>query len=416
MKGFSDEARAEWRAHWPVVIGTGLGMATCYALFSYVSSLFVRPLEAEFGWTRGEQANWNYASLVAACLAPVIGAYIDKIGVRRILLPAICIVGLVYIALANMTGSLAQFYMIKTVLALVGIATTGLAFTRAVTSWFSVSRGLALAVSRLGLAIGGATAPPIVYLMIEKYGSTGGFYTLAAFALFISFPLSWFLVSDKRNPAPGAHNTSNHVAGWQLWPTLLRNRRVLTLCVAAGLTYGPAVGLLSQLQPLLIAKQIDPSAGSKLVSLLAISTFVGVAVTGMLIDRVWAPLLGFLFTIGPVIGCFVLMSIADPGIYIAGAAVILIGLAQGAEIDLAGYMIARYFGMRSFAAIYGLTVLAIGTSSSIGAILIGHLYDRTGSYDMALAGAGIGFLIAALAYPFMGRYPDNPDEALTRKT
>lgn len=408
MELLTNEARAEWRAHWRVVAGTGIGMASCYAVFSFVASLFVQPLQDEFGWTRGQQALSHNANLVAAFLAPFIGAYIDRVGVRKVLLPAILLVVLCYVVLANLTASLVHFYVAMSALVLIGIATTGLSFTRAVTSWFDKSRGLALAVSRAGLTIAGALLPILLYAAIERHGSSGGFYVLAAVALFISFPVTWALVHDRR-PGAGEVVRSKAVAGWRLWPRLLRDRRILLLCLAAGFTYGPAVGLLSQLQPLLVSKALEPKMAAGLVSLLAVSTFAGTAVTGLLIDRVWAPALGFLFTIGPVVGCAVLYALDAPGVPLAAICIVLIGLAQGAEIDLAGFIIARYFGMRAFAAIYGLTVLAIGSCAAVGAILVGLVHDWFGSYDIALLSAGGCFLVAALAYPFLGRYPDRPD-------
>ena len=405
-------AQQEWRQHWKVVLGCGLGMAACYSSFSYVASLFVQPLEQAFGWTRGQQALSHNANLVAALLAPFIGALIDRRGVRRILLPSIVAIGIIYVLLANLAPAIWTFYAAMAGLGIIGIATTGLAYTRAVTSWFDRSRGLALAASRVGLALAGAALPVAVFAAIQRYGFSGGYLVMAATALLIGLPVSWAWVFD-RQPEDLALPVSapKADAGWRLWPRLLRNPRILLLCLASGLTYGPAVGLLSQMQPLLVSKGIEPAAAAGLLSLLALSVFAGTIVTGVLLDRVWAPLLGFLFTLGPVVGCAMLYFLPHPGTAIAAAAVILIGLAQGAEIDLIGYTVARYFGMGAFAAIYGLMVAAIGICSALGAIMIGQVYDRYGSYNAALAAAAVCFFIAAIAYPLMGKYPATPGEA-----
>lgn len=410
MAYLNSAAREEWRSHWRVVVGSGLGMASCYSAFALVASLFVQPLQDQFGWTRGEQALSHNANLVAAFIAPFIGAAVDRYGVRRILLPAIVALGLLYAALANLTSSIVHYYVLVSGAVLIGMATTGVAYTRAVTSWFAHSRGLALALSRMGLALSGIVLPIAVFAAIQRHGAAGGYYVLAATALLIGLPVSFALVRDRRpdtavRPAAGAPPT----AGWRIWPALLRNRRVLLMCLAAGLTYGPAVGLLSQIQPLLVAKAVSPAAAAGLISLLGISTFLGTAITGLIVDRVWAPLLGFLFTIGPVIGCALLLFVPAPGAMLAAVSLVLVGLAQGAEIDLIGYMIARYFGMRQFAAIYGLTVAATGSCSALGAILIGQVYDRFGSYDPALWAAGLCFLVASFTYLLLGRYP--PAEA-----
>ncbi|MEA1652874.1 MFS transporter [Nitrospirillum sp. BR 11164] len=404
MEYLTPAARQEWRDHWRVVVGAGIGMACGYSAFPFVASLFVQPLEQAFGWTRGQQALSHNANLVAALLAPAIGTLVDAHGVRRVLLPAIGVVGLFYAVLANLTPSITHYYIAMSLLVLTGMATTGLSYTRAVTSWFRQSRGLALAVSRLGLAVAGAVLPMAVYGAIHRWGYTGGFYTLGAVILLLGWPVSWALVSDRRTAVEERREAAG-ATGWRMWPSLLRNRRILLICLAAGLTYGPAVGLLTQMQPLLISKGVEPATAASLLSLLAVSTFLGTLITGAIVDRVWAPILGFLFTMGPVAGCAVLMSLAAPGAGVAAIAVVLIGLAQGAEIDLIGYMIARYFGMQAFSAIYGLTVLATGVCSAAGAMLIGQLYDRLGGYNPALGAAAACFLVASFTYLLLGRYP-----------
>jgi predicted MFS family arabinose efflux permease len=86
-------------------------------------------------------------------------------------------------------------------------------------------------------------------------------------------------------------------------------------------------------------------------------------------------------------------------------AILLVGLGQGAEIDIVAYMIARYFGLRSYATIYGITVLGISLGAAAGATLIGKAYDHFGSYNPSLIAASTSFALAAFCYLAMGRYP-----------
>ena len=156
-------------------------------------------MQDEFGWTRGQQAWYHNASIVAALLAPFIGAFVDRVGVRRVLLPAIVLLSVCYVALANLTPSILHYYVAMAGLVLVGMATTGVSFTRAVTSWFDQSRGLALAVSRFGLTIAGASLPIVVNSAIQSYGYAGGYYAMAAVALLIG--LAVHLDSRRRSAA-----------------------------------------------------------------------------------------------------------------------------------------------------------------------------------------------------------------------
>jgi len=87
-------------------------------------------------------------------------------------------------------------------------------------------------------------------------------------------------------------------------------------------------------------------------------------------------------------------------------AVLMIGLGQGAEIDIVAFMIARYFGLRSYATIYSLSTLGIALGVAMGASLIGMAYDHFGGYDIALMACSGSFFLAALFYLMMGRYPE----------
>ena len=126
--------------------------------------------------------------------------------------------------------------------------------------------------------------------------------------------------------------------------------------------------------------------------------------SGLLVDRFWAPAVAFVLNIAPAIGCLLLLQHDVPPALFYGA-VLMIGLGQGAEIDIVAFMIARYFGLRSYATIYSLSTLGIALGVALGASLIGRAYDRFGNYDVALVAASGSFFVAALFYLAMGRYP-----------
>jgi hypothetical protein len=92
-------------------------------------------------------------------------------------------------------------------------------------------------------------------------------------------------------------------------------------------------------------------------------------------------------------------------VQIATVAVILIGLAAGAEIDLAGYLTARYFGMKSYSLIFALIALVCGLFTAAGGYAFGRLYDFFGGYREALTAAAILYVLSAVSYLLLGPYP-----------
>ena len=399
-------AAAEWRAHWRVVAGAGLGVATGYGLFPFVASQFVQPLEATFGWPRAAQALTQTAAIGGAFLAPAVGRAVDAVGVRPIALVGMPLLAIVYGLLATMHGSIAVFYGLMGAAILTGLGTTGIVYIRAVTTCFYVSLGRALAVTRSGVALTAAVVPILIFDAIHRFGWRAGYALLAAITLAGLLPC-WLWVREPSKVPRGAATERRS------WSRLLLNSRIVLLCLSVALTMGPVVGLLSQLQPLLTGKGIEPATAAMFGGLLALSVLAGTLLTGLLMDRIWAPLIGCVFSIVPAIGCLLLLS---PSVShgTAAAAVIGIGLAQGAELDLAGYMIARYFGIADFAAIFGLSILGIGISSALSSVAYARIFDQFGSYNHALQASTVLFGAASAAYLCMGKYP-RPFQDLARE-
>jgi len=68
---------------------------------------------------------------------------------------------------------------------------------------------------------------------------------------------------------------------------------------------------------------------------------------GILIDRIWAPLVAIGFLAMPAAACFLLVGDTLASGPIIALAAVLVGLAAGAEFDLVAFMAGRYFGMRN---------------------------------------------------------------------
>ncbi|MDO7834806.1 MFS transporter [Sphingobium sp. HBC34] len=396
----------EWRLHWRPLLASSVGVATGFSMLQFTTSLFIQPWQAEFGWSRGQIAAAHNGMILTALLSPFAGALLDRVGVRRPLLIAICITAAAYLAMTGLTGSLTQFYATYLLLQVAGIFTTGLVFTRVVAARFIRSRGLALACTRIGISLLGMVLPALLHGLIASEGWRAGFLLLAAIMLLIGLPVCFFGIADtapaveEEHPAQRAPSFLALVAG---------NRRVVILCLAAACAYAPLGALLSQFQPLLTERGIAAGDAASLIGLLAGSVLVGTLLSGVLVDRIWAPMIACLFSIGPLIGCLILMQ-PVVSLPMAATAAVLIGMAQGAEIDIVAYLSARYFGMRHYSTIYGSTIMAMALMSVVGQVGIGYLYDRTGGYNAALLPIMAVLLASAVCYLSLGRYP-KPDPA-----
>ena len=82
----------------------------------------------------------------------------------------------------------------------------------------------------------------------------------------------------------------------------------------------------------------------------------------------------------------------------------LVGLGLGAEVDIVAYLVSRYFGLRSYGAIFGSIWAVFGLSGGLGAYFMGFGFDKTGSYVLPLSGFFCAAVLAALLTMTLGPY------------
>ncbi len=403
MMVISSRGVEEWRQGWTVVLGASLSIACGFACFPFVSSLFIQPLESEYGWSRGEQSLVQLIYIGASMLTPIFGDWVDRVGVRRVGLIFMPLVGLCFLALAAMPGSISVYYGLTAMLVIAGQGTTGVVFTRAVVGAFSRTRGTALAVTRIGVSVAIATLPALVFAAIRHFGWPAGYIAMAAVVFGIGVPATWLWV---REPAAARPVEGRDAPGLiAVYGPLLKNGKVLLLSATTALMMGPIVGLISQLQPLLVGKGLPGATAAAGASVLALAVVSGTIVTGVLIDRVWAPLIGCVLTLVGAAGCLVLFLSASLTPAIALMAVAMVGVAQGMELDLVGYVIVRYFGLADFARIFAIGIMALGISSGLSSVAFGITFDQTKSYDLMLGVAAAALSVAAFLFLLLGPYP-----------
>ena len=402
----------EWRDAWRPGVVALIAGAICWQMWISVSSLFVEPMQAAHGWSRGDIAYGQSVVLFCAFAAPLIGRQADRVGVRKVLLIGVSAMAAMYLILGTMGDSLTVFYLIYTCFALAGVSTTGMTFTRLVNRAFIHNRGTALAVSRLGIAVSSAVAPLLIYQVISHLGYRAAFVTLAVLLVAVALPLIFFWAPAHEGP-PGTKGAAYSKP--DPWRALLKQPKVLLICLAAGLNYGPVLSMLMHFKPIGISKGLDPQLAVEALSMIGVATIFGALLSGFLVDRIWAPIVACILNLLPAIGCIALSQISDSKIAVFACA-FLIGIGQGAENDIVAFMIARYFGMRNYGAIYGLGIISMGVFNSTCNAFTGWSYDHFGNYNPGLIEAGVSFALAAVCYLAMGRYPSvHPDsvEAMT---
>jgi MFS family permease len=140
--------------------------------------------------------------------------------------------------------------------------------------------------------------------------------------------------------------------------------------------------VIVHLSALLTDRGVTPGRAAIVVSALGAASLAGRLLTGLLIDRFPAPRVSFVLLAVAAAGTWLL---AGAGSLTTGAiAAVMIGFGTGGELDVVPYLLSRYFGLRSLSTLYGLNWTAFGTAGALGPVVMGRMFDTTGSYAETL--------------------------------
>ena len=87
------------------------------------------------------------------------------------------------------------------------------------------------------------------------------------------------------------------------------------------------------------------------------------------------------------------------------AIAVLFGLGVGAEGDVLGYITSKFFGVRSFGTIYGMTSGLFALGAGVGPMAMALMLDHTGSYRVAMVVIFFALLLCAVLFATVGAYP-----------
>ena len=386
---------------WLPIVG---GISMNLALGSlYAWSVFVTPLEAEFGWTRTE-TSWVFTiAIVTFALSFVVAGRIqDQRGPRICAVIGATLVGLAFF-LASFTSSLA--YLCVAFGFVVG-AGNGFGYATPIpvgSKWFPDKRGLVIGLMVAGYGGGSAIVIPVAEALIDGVGWRATFRILAV-VLFLMCMLGTLLL---KNPPAGYRPE-----GWTPKPAPERSERDIPTAEMLGMPafyflwvaycLGTTAGLMTISQLVPFAASAGMAAG--VAGLFgAIGSASGRILSGWLSD-----LVGRLTTLRIMI--FV-SALAMPALFIWREEAILFYLLVavvywcfGAQLSVFATTSADFFGTRHLGLNYGLLFTAYGVAGLLGPVIAGRVFDAFDDYRYAFFVAA-GLAVIALLSISLARPP-----------
>jgi MFS family permease len=184
-----------WRVVLAAAVGCAFGLT---ALPYYTLGMVAKPIGAEFDWPRAVvQGGILFASLGVLFSAGIAGWLIDRYGARRVALTSQAGLALGFVGLSLQTGSTTLWYANWFLMAVFGIGTTPLTWTRGIASWFDRQRGLALGIGLTGTGVTAFLAPPLMTAIVASAGWRAGYLSIAAGIALLAMPTAWLLFRER---------------------------------------------------------------------------------------------------------------------------------------------------------------------------------------------------------------------------
>ena len=370
----------------------------------YSFGILLGPLVEDLDATRASVSLINfYMSIAGAVFGPLLGRAVLRIPLNQVMAAGAISLSVSFLAM-SFADSLWQLQLGYALGVSFGVGTLGGVPTATlIVNWFEQRRALALGIAGVGVSLAGFVIAPIVAGLVSGYGWRTTFQFFSAWTIAI-VPVIWWFVwtrpSDRGRAAYGAGeetpaeapaagealSTREILTNPNLWYTALAGGMTF-MCATALITHGPMLGQDAG---------YDAFAAAWIVSILAVSAAVAKLLFGA-IAEVTGERVAFLISIGlQIVGLIGVAELSDHYTLLLTMTGVF-GLGMGGALPLMNALLARLFGAVSFGPAMGLCAPIMTATQSIGAPLLGAIYDAQGDYAL-----GLWLFAAALLIPATG--------------
>lgn len=418
---------------WVIVAVAFLVGVTQAGVFQNILSIFMIPMEAEFGWSRSLITGAiAIGSLVGGFAGPVTGPMLDRHGPRVMAFIGISLLSGGLIALAWLS-SLWQLYLFFGMGRMIAAGLLNLVITVSVSNWFIKRRGRAMGIAQLGSRIGLSVLPPLVQLMINGFGWRGAWAVLGVIVFFTSaIPALIFL---RRRPedegllpdgaSPGnktgdpdkrpddSESIETPDEDQTIWTRrqLLRSASFWQLIVISCVLFFVGAGTNFHLFPFMTDSGQSAEVSVLVISVIWISSAVGGLVIGFLAEKLPVRLLlgVSLCLIGVV---FLSIFWAVNSVWLLFTFALFYGFARGAILPLLSLIWVEVFGRFSSGTALGLSSVFRYSANAVGPVFAAVCFDLLDSYLLPFS----VFTLLLVAGGVVSFYAKTPRSSLQEQT
>jgi MFS family permease len=371
-----------------------------------VFGVYIKPMEAEFGWSRGALSMAAALSLLLlGAVGPLFGRLADRWGPRRVIVMALILLGLGSIASSFVT-KLWHIFLTAGVLMAVGAGGAAMSTGSAVVArWFERRRGIAMGFAAGGMSAGQLIVIPLATLLTLTYGWRSSFLWLGIGLLVLVVPIGAWLIRntpEERGLRPlgaaGPMQSAAQIAAAQ------QAGRVGVAEAAQTLPFWLLMGtffvcgytsngmILTHFMPHAMDHNFTAMQASAALGVMGGMNIIGTVASGWICDRFGrrGPLATYYFLRG--LSLLFLLYVWDVQSLHLWAAIF--GLNYISTVPPTTTLTANIYGRFSVGELSGWIFFAHQVGAALGAALAGWIFEWTGSYSSAFVSAAIMAFVA----------------------
>lgn len=362
---------------------------------TFFISIFAGAIREDFGLSHGAWGGlYALATTLSAAIMVFAGGLTDHVRVRW--LGPLAMLGLAVSALAMAwITSVWALGITVFLLRLFGQGMMSHTAMVAMSRWFVATRGRAIGIAALGVALGEATLP-LIFVALMGFMVWRSLWVGAALTLVVLIPVLMTLMRRERTPQSFATATASTGMGGRDWTRSEALRSpVFWLMVPALL--GPAAwstAFFFHQVHLAEVKGWNHATLAALFPLFTVTSVLGLQFAGWAVDRYGSARLLPVYLL-PIAGGFVVFALAGSPI-VGALGMVLMGASVGMNSALSSTLWAEAFGTRYFGAIRAMIVAVVVLGTALGPGISGALIDR--GLDYARQGWGVAayFVVASV--------------------
>ncbi|MEW6663702.1 MAG: MFS transporter [Thermodesulfobacteriota bacterium] len=392
--------------HGYVVTAAGFGVWLIgWGAYSTCFGVFVKPLEAEFGWSRAEiSMAYSLLFFFQALFGIPMGWLTDRLGPRFLTAVVGSLMGLSYLLLSRV-DALWQFIVCYGLLGGLGTSILNVPVMVAVTRWFVARRGLMMGIVQAGAGIGGFFFPPLAGWLIQTHGWRSAYWVLGLFCLLGMVLSGLFLHGDPADVGQSPDGIRDHVPAMEREEDVsipakdsLREEflsRPFFLLTGIFLSFGFCrATFLAHIAPHVQDLGFSLTVGAHLIALISAFSVLGRIGMGRVADRIGnrpALVVSFAATAG-----ILFWGLAAHHLWMLYVFALVFGLAWGSQAVLRFAVTSEAFGLSSLGLLMGVLSFSESMAAMFGSYIAGDIFDRFGTYAPAFW-LGIGFALGGVA-------------------